>query len=64
MDLKDYLLVGSYLFGAGIWVKMWAAFVRCEKKIDHIEEELAYRRGLDEGHDHEERLTRLERLIR
>jgi hypothetical protein len=63
VDLKDYLLVGSYLFGAGVWAKMWVAFLRCEKKIDRIEEQLAYQRGLEEGHDHEERITRLERII-
>jgi hypothetical protein len=63
LDLKDYLLVGSYLFGAGVWAKMWWAFQRCEKKIDEIAEELAYRRGLDEGSDHEDRITRLERMI-
>lgn len=63
MDLKDYLLVGSYLFGAAVWAKMWVAFLRCEKKIDRIEEQLAYQRGKEEGWDHEERLTRLERII-
>ena len=63
MDLKDYLLVGSYLFGAAVWAKMWIAFIRCEKKIDEIQEELAYRRGKDEGLDLEERVTRLERHL-
>jgi hypothetical protein len=63
LDLKDYLLVGSYLFGAAVWAKMWIAFIRCEKKIDEIQEELAYRRGKDEGLDLEERVTRLERAI-
>jgi len=63
MDLKDYLLVGSYLFGAAIWAKMWYAFLRCEKKIDRIEEDIAYRRGREEGQDHEERITRLERMM-
>lgn len=63
MDLKDYLLVGSYLFGAGVWAKMWWAFSRCEKKIDEIAEELAYRRGQQDGLELDERVTRLERLI-
>jgi hypothetical protein len=63
MELRDYLLVGSYLFGAAVWAKMWHAFSRCEKKIDEIAEEMAYQRGKDEGSDHEERITRLERLI-
>jgi len=63
LDLKDYLLVGSYLFGAAVWAKMWIAFIRCEKKIDEIQEELAYRRGKDEGLDLEERVTRLERHL-
>ena len=63
MELRDYLLVGSYLFGAGVWAKMWWAFNRCEKKIDEIAEDLAYRRGKEEGYDHEERITRLERII-
>jgi len=61
MDLKDYLLVGSYLFGAAIWTKMWVTFLRCEKKIDEIQEELAYLRGQEHGWNHEERITRLER---
>lgn len=63
MDLKDYLLVGSYLFGAGVWAKMWLAFNRCEKKIDEIAEQLAYERGKTEGWSHEDRITRLERMI-
>ena len=63
MDLKDYLLVGSYLFGAAVWAKMWVAFLRVEKKLDEVQEELAYRRGKEEGSDHEERITRLERLV-
>jgi len=63
MDLKDYLLVGSYLFGAAIWAKMWASFSRCERKIDEIAEQLAYQRGKEEGADHEERIARLERHL-
>ena len=61
MDLRDYLLVGSYLMGVGVWSFMWRAFRACESKIDRIEELLAEQRGLDRGHDHERRITQLER---
>ena len=63
MDLKDYLLVGSYLFGAAVWAKMWWAFNRCEKKIDEIAEDLAYRRGQQDGLELDKRVTRLERMM-
>jgi hypothetical protein len=56
LDLKDYLLVGSYLFGASSWWVLWRA-------IRRIELTLAEQRGKEYGWDHEDRITRLERLI-
>lgn len=63
MDLQTYLIVGSYLMGAGSWMMLWRELQRTRKEIVQLRLDLAEQRGLDEGQEHELRLTRLERLL-
>jgi len=64
MDLRDYLLVGSYLMGVGVWSFMWRAFLSLRREVEALRIHLAKQNGLSEGQDHEARITRLERLLR
>lgn len=56
MTLTDYLLVGSYLFGAAMWGFMWKEFSRLRLQIER-------QIGIQEGQRHEERITALERAV-
>ena len=56
MTLTDYLLVGSYLFGAAMWGFMWKEFSRLRLQIER-------QIGLHEGQRHEERISALERAM-
>ena len=61
MDLRDYLLVGSYLFGAASWIFLWRAILRVHGAVEGLRMELARKNGLAQGQEHETRITRLER---
>ncbi len=63
MDLKDYLLVGSYLFGAAVWGMMWREFKALKNEVIALRLAQAEHEGREEGWDHEDRITRLERLL-
>ena len=63
MDLKDYLLVGSYLFGAAVWGMMWREFKALKNEVIGMRIRMAEQAGKEEGWDHEERITRLERHL-
>ena len=63
MDLRDYLLTGSYLVGAGIWAFMWQVFTGLRKDIAAMRREMDVQQGRTEGQIHEQRITRLEHTV-
>lgn len=63
MDLATYLIVGSYLFGAASWGMLYREIKALKGEIVTLRLQLAKDQGLEEGRDHERRLTRLERLV-
>jgi hypothetical protein len=62
-DLISYLTLGSYLFGAAVWMFMYREFKALKAEIVDMRVERAKDAGVEQGQDHERRLTRLERLI-
>ena len=63
MDLKDYLLIGSYLLGAASWAFLFREIKALKGEVLRLRVELAYERGKAEGTNVESRLLNLEKLV-
>jgi hypothetical protein len=63
MDLKDYLLVGSYLLGATSWAFLFREIKSLKGEVLRLRVELAYERGKAEGTNVESRLLTLEKFL-
>jgi len=59
-DFLQYLIVGSYLMGAGSWAFLYKEIRSCRREIEHLSTDLAYYRGKYNGLDLDTRVTRLE----
>lgn len=60
MDLKEYLLIGSYLLGAASWAFLYRELKLVRADVGKLRIDLAYERGKAEGINVESRLLRLE----
>ena len=63
MPLQTYLIIGSYLMGAGSWMMLWREIKSVRSEILAMRIQLAQDQGLEAGRDHEARITRLERAF-
>ena len=63
MPLQTYLIIGSYLMGAGSWMMLWREIKSVRAEIISMRLQLAQDQGLEAGRDHEARITRLERAL-
>ena len=68
MDLQTYLILGGYGFStlvAGAMMRfLWKELTMIRQDLEALRLDLATQRGLDLGHNHEARITRLERICR
>ena len=59
-NLRDYLTIGSYLFGAASWLFLYRELRGVKAQLVEIRVELAREQGIREGEHRERRLILLE----
>lgn len=62
-QLPNYLIIGSYLFGATSWLFMYRELKAMRRDLSDLKIEMTRESALRVGQDHEARLKRLEQAM-
>lgn len=62
-QLPNYLIIGSYLFGATSWLFLYRELKGMRKDLSELKIEMTRESALRVGQDHEARLKRLEQAM-
>lgn len=60
MNLEHYLVIGSYIVGAGSWAFLYQQIKELKQEIASLRQEIAYERGKNDGAQVLARLIALE----